>query len=549
MADSDMDDVTREELQNRLIREISSVLDGNHVRSSDIRIRSCEGAFAHCNASVIWHFGHSVRTESHVGRKEAPRHFGGDRAALEAALTELCEHADQDVELRVPFMTKLVNMEKAQPGSSLTLAGETQSIHVFETLSLKRLCSSCGGSGVTRCNSCGGSGRHTCSVCGGSGHVYTQETVYVLENGRQVPRTESRMRSCSSCGGGGQTVCASCGGSGTQTCSSCHGYGFFTDLFTVVAEASPTWLPHLESPLEEKRVREYLEQSGPVDVQQRLEFTLSRTGYTEDDAWKQDFTSRPAVLQLNFSVKGRDYQALAVGPQAFCFSPPAVLDDLLTEEHARLKALAGAKLVRKADALFEHMRALPALDRTLKALATLEDRSPDALALTMLRVNDRYLSHEAARDMASGLLRLLSGVAPQYSVKAWFPFLFLPAVGAFWHAAANARAAMSIPALLWLGLSTFLGGWLLCWILSPLGWACSTLVTRWKNRRLPEAYRQPGNNRRPLRMARYFALVGTLIGLGCGLAASYGLLPRLPEFHSFISDLLGLTVKLSDIRP
>ena len=75
--------------------------------------------------------------------------------------------------------------------------------------------------------------------------------------------------------------------------------------FTVVAEASPTWLPHLESPLEEKRVREYLEQSGPVDVQQRLEFTLSRTGYTEDDAWKQDFTSRPAVLQLNFSVKGR----------------------------------------------------------------------------------------------------------------------------------------------------------------------------------------------------------------------------------------------------
>ena len=99
MADSDMDDVTREELQNRLIREISSVLDGNHVRSSDIRIRSCEGAFAHCNASVIWHFGHSVRTESHVGRKEAPRHFGGDRAALEAALTELCEHADQDVEL------------------------------------------------------------------------------------------------------------------------------------------------------------------------------------------------------------------------------------------------------------------------------------------------------------------------------------------------------------------------------------------------------------------------------------------------------------------
>lgn len=50
-------------------------------------------------------------------------------------------------------------------------------------------------------------------------------------------------------------------------------------------------------------------------------------------------------------------------------------------------------------------------------------------------------------------------------------------------------------------------------------------------------------------MARYFALVGTLIGLGCGLAASYSLLPRLPEFHSFISDLLGLTVKLSDIRP
>lgn len=515
-----------------LIRQIQDLVEGNHARGNDMRGISAQSTDAFCVAAVEWNFTHEVQTSKELGNRAVQgRHYGYDHASFNRDVSELCAQAASDKDVRVSFMTDIVNVEEAKPGSSLERSGKRQHVHNLGSLSVHSQCGSCEGSGKVRCGSCSGKGKTTCHSCSGSGRTQRQRQVPYTSGGKTQYRTEHYQDTCPSCGGRGRKVCSTCGGSGRICCSACGGNGFFTEIATVHAMADPVWNPEVKSTLLAAELRSWLERFGATEGGKRLPFGLMGTSYSEKDSWLARYSAETPLLQLDFSLRNNQYVALAVlDPEGepFCFQPPPLFDDLLAEERGDLELLANGKKPKKFSPkrMFNSFRETPVLDRMMQAVAHEDKKSHTLLAKAVTSSCKGYISGEAAVSIGKGLQALMQKVSPRYFMPVWAVFLFIPALTLSLYLADKVGTIKLGPGMIFGILFSALVAWLAMVIISPIPCLLSALISELQRRRLPKPYRQSPGNWAPLRKAKWFALVGMLAGVAYGFAAHYTLLPQ-----------------------
>lgn len=515
-----------------LIRQIQALIEGNHARGNDVRGISANSTDAFCNAMVEWKFTHEVRTSTVRGNGAVQgRHYGYDNASFGRELGELCAQAANDKDVRVSFMTDIVDAEETKSGSSLALSGKRRRVHDFGSLSVHKQCGRCGGSGNVSCDSCSGKGKKFCYSCSGSGQIQRQRQVSYSSGGATQYRTEHYSDTCHSCGGRGRQVCSACGGSGKSCCSDCGGNGFFTDIATVFAVADPVWSAEVKFTALAEELRNWLVRVGTAEGGKRLPFALAGTGYNEEDSWVVSYNAETPLLQLDFSLKNSQYVALAVldpEDEPFCFQPPPLFDDLLAEERCDLELLANGKKPKKFSPkrMFNRFREIPALDRMMQAVAHEDEKSDTLLANAVTSSCKGYVSGEAAVSVGKGLQALMQKVSPRYFMPIWAVFLFIPALTLSLYLADKVGTAKLGLGLIFGVFFSVLIAWLAMVIISPIPCLVSALISELQRRRLPEQYRQSPGNWAPLRKAKWFALIGMLAGVTYGFAAHYALLPQ-----------------------
>lgn len=143
-----MESTKHTHITNGVVRQITTLIEGNHARGSDMRRISANSTDALFQATLKWRFTHEMTTKTVQGNGAVQGgHHGYDKALFDQGLHDLCDRAASDREARVPFMTGSVNAEETTPGSRLEHSGNRQRVHDFASLSMHRKCGRCGGNG------------------------------------------------------------------------------------------------------------------------------------------------------------------------------------------------------------------------------------------------------------------------------------------------------------------------------------------------------------------------------------------------------------------
>ncbi len=516
-------------LGDRLLAQLRTLVDGNHVRAAEVYEQQLRCADCTIAITVDWNFEARTQLNTLAGDASvAGAHFGNDMAAFDELTDLRCDQARDSHDLRERFTQRL----RSEQQDALLWAEQPQTAWDFGQHSVCKQCQPCRGSGQVSCHGCGGGGRVGCYQCGGSGS--TTQTRTVNTYGTQT-RQETYSQPCNGCFGSGRVRCNTCGGDGLLRCDNCSGHGFFTHLMHVTAVAVAQAEVHTASTLSAKPLRDYLAQMGCAYAAQHFSFEAQPARTTPLETLQVQFACQTEVLELDFSLRGRAYMAAAAGDEPLAFIRPPIFDLIFQEELQALQGLthvkAGLKLnKRKAVAFFKAYRGQPVLDRALQAVAKIayKERATDQPGQAVVVACQGYISQVAAQSLGRCMARMVDKVSPAYSPAVWCAATMLCMVLAFFAAAIGLERSQPTGwAWAWAFCLGLLNAVLWMLLVSPLVCLVSAVVSFFRRRFIPPAYRQRPRNWQPLPDAVAACMAAALMGSSYGWLAMAGVVPAM----------------------
>ncbi len=284
----------RQDLSKDLIRQLSNIIDGNHVSRNDLKPIQFESDIFTAQFYIEWIFFSEYKDSRVAGGS-----YRGKRcnsiSELENVTYQLDQRAKFDKELRTPFIQSL----KKHGRTGILKSDQKYAINNFGEFSAQEVCQTCDGSCKTRCRSCGGNGKQRCSYCSGSGSVtqsrYNSNTrIY-----------ENYSSYCSNCGGSGNRNCSGCSGSGKVRCSNCQGHGYFIITRDIIAKAKPIYLLRTKSSLVNQELQDYLDNQSLNFIYRSIYFELHAQEASGDDKETFVYQGESVVSKQDFSVKSK----------------------------------------------------------------------------------------------------------------------------------------------------------------------------------------------------------------------------------------------------
>ena len=518
-------------LGNRLMAQLCTLVDGNHVRAAEMQEQALRCADCFVEIGVDW--GFEARTELRTLAGDAAvadAHCGYDMAAFNRLTDSRSKQASDDHDLRDRFNQRLKNEQQ----DALLWAAQPQLAWDFGQHSVCNHCQPCRGSGQVSCHGCSGQGALSCSRCSGSGSTTGTRTVNTHGN---RTRQETYSQSCNGCFGSGRVRCNSCGGDGVLRCNSCSGHGFFTDLMHVTAVATARVEVHTSSTLSAKPLRDYLARMGCAHAAQNFSFEARSARTTPRDTLQVTFECTTVLLELDFSLRGISYMAAAAGERPLAFIRPPIFDLIFREELQALQKLtharAGLRLNKsKAVAFFKAYRGQPVLDSALQSVAKIayHERGTEKAGQTVMAACEDYISRAASQSLGQCMADMVDKVSPAYSPMVWCAASIVCAIVAFFIGESGLERTQSTSWALFLPfILSILYAVILMTMVSPFAWLLSATVSFSRRQFIPAEYRQQPRNWQPLGSAILACTVAATLGAGYGWLASIGGFPALGE--------------------
>ncbi len=512
-------------IADRLHVAIASLVDGNHVKGSELTKGAHRACACHIRYTVDWAFEPVTTEVQRQGNAAVSTHYGFDLAAYGKETAQRSQIARTHQPIRADFISRVL----AQKGAAVAQTDASINIWDFGQHSVCERCSPCYGSGTVGCSSCSSSGKTMCYYC--SGHGSTSQSRWVVDH-RGNGRTEYYDQACYHCGHSGKLNCSSCNGHGKLQCGQCGGEGFFTNIMSTVVKARPAVRIGVNADLSAQALSDYLCQQPAERIAQHLNFALQDHSDVDQQTWRTVYEASTTVVELELALRKKIYSAAAVGEHALAFIRPPIFDEIFIEEITDLKKIWSGKKqgfsARRARQFFATYAGQPVLDAAMKAVAQLPGEKRKHCEQPVIAACQGYISASSATVLGQSMLALLDKVSPPNSPWSWWLVMALPFALLFVVAQRVLelhgvdRMWTLISDLLWLGA----GAVILTLLISPLAVLVSTMISALRRRSVPREYRQRGRNWQPLKRFVRIALLVTGLGAGYGALAQKNLLPR-----------------------
>lgn len=308
-------------------------------------------------------------------------------------------------------------------------------------------------------------------------------------------------------------TCPTCNGKTHKKCRSCKGHGFFGIYGTVKSIAEPTWHAECICDKYENELETFLNACSVESIVEKISFDYKNSqtlSHTEEEFIYQ---AESVMTELTFNMLDKDYTCAAfLETPPLAFLKPPFFDDLFCNEISHLKAM-GDKKISKIKALdfFEEYRKQPALDKSLKDIAKIEDRENYKNAV--INACGGYISQESASLFSNLIGKCLNKLSPVNSPLTWLIGLILGIIPIFFGTEAIAETStnpFSDSIFLLLGGAVGLGVVLLFFSIG---------ITKYKQMVLPKEYRQPMKHLGVFIKHLFFCSLAWLSGIAYGFFA------------------------------
>ena len=516
-------------LADNLLLQIQNLANGNQATKDNVKKISSEIFPSNTALFVFWKFYGSYEDTTVKGNANAPIHFGSDEYAFKKHTNELINLAKFDKDTRAEFITNLKKLD----GDGIQFADNTQNLGSFKEFAYSYNCSNCGGSGKHRCGNCGGSGRNRCYECGGSGNVTATRSVY--RNGEYV--SETYYTNCYSCGGSGYKGCYSCGGSGRVTCDTCSGYGKFTDIRTVSIKAKPNVGVKTSSNKYSLEFDRFAETAKCSFLSEKIKFELSDFKNHDDDCELFIYNGDNVFTELNYQIFDKKYLGVGFSNPPFAFIKSKFFDDLFADEIKYLEKIGsdGKITTKEAYSFFNKYAGQPALDKSIKMIASIRKDKDEELSYAVTQSCDGYISNESAFHLSSMIKGILDKICPVYSWFIWFLGTLIFTIFSFIVAEQNFEHNFNSPFSAIFNIIVIF--FIIAMIFGAILYIISSLVTLLKRRKIPKEYRQKMRNKEPFRKMIIYGVISAILGGLFGFFATKNLNLRLENMvNKFISN-------------
>lgn len=525
MAGMDFSTATGDAIAQHLHRHLAALIDGNHVKGSELLLTGQRSAPCELTYRVEWSFSSHTEEAVLAGNTAVSTHFGFDSAAYGQETAHRCTVGRTHQPLRQDFIARTLQAG----GMALGKAETAITVWDFGQHSVHKNCNHCHGKGQVACSGCGGSGNTTCNYCHGIGS--TTQTRWVPRHGGGG-YNETYQQSCYHCGHSGRQRCASCAGGGRQRCNSCDGHGFFTAITSVTVRAKPSVHIDVRTALSASALLAFLLPWSVAQAVQHIAFTVQSHESTAA-AWCVHYGAQIAVVESDFQLRGTHYlAATAQGTRAWVFVKPPLFDALFSEELAALQKIGARKKKRlnqqQARQFFATYAGQPVLDAAMQGVARLAPAARSLPGREVERACDGYITTACAQALGNHMLALLDKVSPPHSAGAWAGVLAIPLLLVFFWV--QNLSEQWLPQSYWdaalMGLLLLVGGWAVVAAFSPIAASASAVVSALRRRSVPAPYRQAGRNWKPFKRFAWIGIGAAIAGAGMGVLTHQKILPR-----------------------
>ncbi|HHW7567105.1 TPA: hypothetical protein ACU21S_000390 [Mannheimia haemolytica] len=512
--------ITTESLSQNLLKQISTVINGNQARAEDIKSICSNSEIFQANLKLDWKFSSVYKDEKVAGGKKAHNHFKKQNH-FEHQTQDYHQHAAYNKSLRQDFLNSLISLST----SSLKESNTSRTFYHFEQFSFEETCSNCSGKGQNRCSSCGGKGSITCSNCGGSGRKSYPITTY--DNKGNANGTRWDYRSCPSCSGG-QCTCSNCSGRGSIHCSPCKGYGYFIITRAVSAVAIPNYRIGTTASFVKSELEDLLNSKGTDFCYEKITFDEVNYQETSDDEYQFNYSGEGLLLSQEFSLKSKTYQCYAFSNPPYPFIKPAIFDDLFADELMFLKDSVpenGKINKKKSFEFFAKYSSQPVLEQSMREIAKNRTETSQILGEKLEETCQGYISPKMAMELSGYLNKIMDKVSPAYSSFVWEIWAFIAFISSFIIIEDKFETIFSHSPF-----STILTSFILVLFIicsgSIIAWLLSCLVTLIIRRKIPKEYRQKMRNKEPFKKITQCVFFISLLGAIYGYSANQDWLPK-----------------------
>jgi len=328
-------------------KKIRAIVDGNGVKSEDVKFLHFEGVTLHFLATTKLKFRFKTLERTEMGKK------GGNvtllanpqkiREEIKKKEQKITHHADMIKRVQTYIVENRKDLGYGLEGQLIKLPFLYTDYVCHEQCNNCRAkgdvtCQRCNGQGYENCIQCKGVGLELCPMCRGNQYINGPK------GRQQCTKCHGRGKcSCSLCHERRKIQCRICKTQGSTTCKVCNGHGWNSRIFTLDIDAMPSFWYDKENVAE--RVGDVIEKLGSNLVDHaKIQAVLKEEEHKEHDE-KIDYIEIPYVVRLpyaefRYSMDNQIYNSMIFGYNHELKYVPYLLDKLIKTPMTRLQEAA-----------------------------------------------------------------------------------------------------------------------------------------------------------------------------------------------------------------
>ncbi len=452
-----------------------SLLQGNEIRPEDFKVEGLRNSNYKLHIKFSYNFKPYYDSRKEAGGEAADETYES-KSAFESRKDSYRLYANDARDEKKDFLNNLLD----------------DIIEVFSGNKKYNVWESPTASYSYDCRNCRGSGKVTCHVCHGRGYVTEKKEIH----GAGGVRTEFHDEKC-----------YKCRGSGREECSTCNGHGFFTEYYKCILDAEPIRSLSIDEDLHFQDVLNFIGSKTNEKITNIARPELVGHGWSGDNQYLFNLDSSLCVVEEKITVKKNNYTEVLVNNIPGILLPP-IFNDVFSEVSKNLQSsLAGRFLnifsIHKDKVLgsFEFVKSYRTIDFILKEYKNTKDKSSKNKKqyMTSLIKNKtgNYISNDFSEGLAGNLVEAMKSISPYSTPLVWLFAIIISLLLEIFVIVDNKFEGFHFQGSNAVAIF-FVTPFLFSIIIIPVAIMINNIVTRKRQRHIPEQYRSKIYNRKSI---------------------------------------------------